>query len=1134
MKTFLPGSFVKCYSRTLLIALALVISIFTTGSGQELWGVLSQGGTDNLGTIGHYDVSTSSWITDYNFTIESDVTGGNPTTELTKANGKFYGMTSGGVNNLGQLFEWDPVTNAYTTKIDFSLILGSNPQGSLTFSEGKLYGVTSGGGTKKGGVLFEFDPSTSVYKKLVDLDGRPKGSLTLLAGKLYGMTSVGGANGVGAIFEWNIASGVYSSKVDLNCINGCDPRGRLAYAEGKFYGVTVSGGANGVGAIFEWDPTANVLTKKFDLSTAVGSNSYGSLTYQEGRLYGMTFYGGAHNAGVIFDYNLSTNVYTKRFDFGYGKGRNPKGSLVSVDGKLYGLTSGGGVERGGTLFEWNPSTNTYVETVAFSSRLVAINGKNPRGSLAYSEGKFYGMTYWGGVSNAGIIFEWSPSTNVFKKRLNFAATTVTGANSTGSLAYIDGKFYGITQGGINNAGGIFEFDPANHKYSKNIDFKGDDYGTYYYPQGSLSDYMGKLYGTVEDGENFFGEVFRYDHSTNEYIPQVDVSCTSYTGCRPNGPLTLVDGKFYGTTVGGGLNDFGALFEWDPATNIYLTRVNFTNESGANPHGSLSFHNGMFYGMTSGGGANNVGVIFMWDPATNIYTKKIDLNSTDGGIPYGSLSYNAGKFYGMTHSGGVNDAGVIFEWNPVTNVYTKKIDLTIINGSAPKGSLTYSAGRFFGMTSGGGVNNLGVLFEWNPVTNLYSKKIDFSAATGGNPVYTKLLEVSGQSAVTPTTPASNISFSNVLSTSMTISFEPGNGTGHLAVLKAGSVPSFKPVDNTSYSGSLGNGESVVFNGTENTFNVSDLQSYRRYYVTVFEYNTDNQGNIKYLVANAPVASQQTRLLPNVYLIKPGDGAINQNVILTLKANIVEGATTYTFEVSNNSNFADSKILSGDISQMVDSLLYNTLYYARVKTNLRDDYGKVTTFTTRTAESLAYVTFPANNAVNVPTKTAVASNNVPYATQYSIQLSETTDFSVIAFEVTGPTRILQFSGLKSNTTYYSRVLVNLSPVFGSVRSFTTQVTTSSASMNSGATETDLMEFAIEVYPNPFQERLNLYIASSTYDEAEITLVDVNGRKIHESTVQTNAQIEIEKPLPNGVYFLSVNAGGNFKIIRVVRVQ
>jgi hypothetical protein len=206
---------------------------------------------------------------------------------------------------------------------------------------------------------------------------------------------------------------------------------------------------------------------------------------------------------------------------------------------------------------------------------------------------------------------------------------------------------------------------------------------------------------------------------------------------------------------------------------------------------------------------------------------------------------------------------------------------------------------------------------------------------------------------------------------------------------------------------------------------------------------------------------------------------------------------------------------------------------VKTNLRDDYGKMTTFTTRTAESMAYVTSPANNAVNVSTKTAVASNNVPYASQYTIQLSETVDFSLVAFQLTGPTRILQFSGLKPNTTYYSRVLVNLTSVFGPIRSFTTQTITS-ASMITRATETDLTELAIKVYPNPFQERLNLYIHSSESEKAEITLVDVTGRRIHQSTVQTNAPIEIEKPLPEGVYFLKVNTGGNIKMIRVLRAE
>jgi hypothetical protein len=280
------------------------------------------------------------------------------------------------------------------------------------------------------------------------------------------------------------------------------------------------------------------------------------------------------------------------------------------------------------------------------------------------------------------------------------------------------------------------------------------------------------------------------------------------------------------------------------------------------------------------------------------------------------------------------------------------------------------------------------------------------------------------------------------------------------------------------------------------------------------------------------------LPEVYLTKPGNGAVDQMIQITLKAKPVEGATIYTYEVSPDLNFINPKIVNGGSTLLIDSLQYNTLYYARVKTDLRADYGKVTTFSTRTAESLAYVTSPANNAVDVPTKIAVASNKVPGASEYTIQLSETNDFSAIAFEATGLSRILHFTGLKNNTTYYSRVRVNLSPSFGGTRSFTTVAGTlvarSATSVSDFNPSEELMEFEVRVYPNPFQKKLALYIESSKYDAATIKMMDINGRIVHESTEKTNTTIELEKNLVSGIYMLHANSGTQSKWIRVVKIE
>src|SRR6188768_3200911 len=85
------------------------------------------------------------------------------------------------------------------------------------------------------------------------------------------------------------------------------------------------------------------------------------------------------------------------------------------------------------------------------------------------------------------------------------------------------------------------------------------------------------------------------------------------GANPMSDLTAFNGKLYGMTSAGGTHNAGVLFEWDPSTNVYVTKINFDGSIGSNPWGSLTLHNGKFYGMTLDGGVNNLGVLFEWDP-----------------------------------------------------------------------------------------------------------------------------------------------------------------------------------------------------------------------------------------------------------------------------------------------------------------------------------------------------------------------------------------------------------------------------------------------------------------------------------------------------------------------------------------
>jgi uncharacterized repeat protein (TIGR03803 family) len=157
----------------LFFSLLLISGILfnKTYAQPELWGMTSEGGKYNIGTIFKTDINGENHSLQYSWFRYG---GASPFhSELCKAsNGKFYGMTySGGTNNYGVLFEYDPDTDVYTKKMDFDSIKGSNPYGSLMqASNNKLYGMTYMGGANDYGVLFEYDPDNDTYTKKLDFN----------------------------------------------------------------------------------------------------------------------------------------------------------------------------------------------------------------------------------------------------------------------------------------------------------------------------------------------------------------------------------------------------------------------------------------------------------------------------------------------------------------------------------------------------------------------------------------------------------------------------------------------------------------------------------------------------------------------------------------------------------------------------------------------------------------------------------------------------------------------------------------------------------------------------------------------------------------------------------------------------
>jgi len=378
------------------------------------------------------------------------------------------------------------IANAqYTKLLDFGGANGKYPYGSLIFDGTFLYGMTQDGGTSTNcsggcGVIFKIKPDGTGYTDLLDFTGynspaygsQPRGSLISDGTFLYGMTS-GGGTGYGTIFKIKPDGTGYADLLNFSgAANGYWSDGSLI-SDGTFlYGMTKDGGTgtcggNGCGVTFKIMPDGSGYSKLLDFAgIANGQNPHGSFISDGTFLYGMTYAGGTSNAdGVVFKIKSDGTGFVKLLDFtGAANGANPDGSLISDGTFLYGMTENGGTNNMGVIFKIKPDGTGYTDLLNFSG---TANGRVPHGSLISDGTFFYGMTYWGGANNMGVVFKIKPDGTGYVKLLDFAGIA-NGSYPKGDLIF-DGTFlYGMTyQGGANNYGTIFKINPLGTGIAEN-------------------------------------------------------------------------------------------------------------------------------------------------------------------------------------------------------------------------------------------------------------------------------------------------------------------------------------------------------------------------------------------------------------------------------------------------------------------------------------------------------------------------------------------------------------------------------------------------------------------------------------------------------------------------------------------
>jgi uncharacterized repeat protein (TIGR03803 family) len=337
----------------------------------------------------------------------------------------------------------------------------------------------------------------------------------------------------------------------------------------------------------------------------------------------------------------ATPTLTTLVTFDSTNGAEPAAGLIAdANGNLYGTTSNGGPNLGQGLVFKLDAANNYALTV-----LASFNGSNGRNLLASviadASGNFYGTTANGGANNDGTVFKLDASDNYAINTL----ATFNGTNGQDCYGYLladaAGNLYETTRhGGSSNAGVVFKLDASNNYALTTL-------ATFKSPNGLgseaglIADAAGNLYGTTGFGSpNFGGTVFKLT-AANNYALSTLVAFEQNATPVAN-LIADAAGNLYGTTAQGGTNHLGAVFKLDASNNYALTTLtSFNGANGANPISTLiADTTGNLYGTTLSGGANSHGTVFELSGTGFVVVPE---PATLAMLTLGSLLVLAGKF-----------------------------------------------------------------------------------------------------------------------------------------------------------------------------------------------------------------------------------------------------------------------------------------------------------------------------------------------------------------------------------------------------------------------------------------------------------------------------------------------------------
>jgi uncharacterized repeat protein (TIGR03803 family) len=669
--------------------------------GGVLFGSTRTGGAHGRGSVFRLNEDGSG------FTLLRSFSGGANEgaypTSIVVVGGVIYGTTTGGgAFDRGTVFRLGPGGDNLTLLHSFSggRADGANPFDTLVATGGVLFGVTYGGGTLDLGTVFRIAPDGSGFA-LVHVFGdssaagaHPSGSLVEVGGALYGVCSSGGAHWDGAIFRVNPDGTGYALVRSFGAPGtvGSQPVGPLVPVGGALYGVVSETTNDAYGGVFRIAPDGSdySLIHSFVGGGTDGADPCSPLLVLDAALVGMTSsFGGPDSPdyGTVFRVDLDGSgfVLLHTFERAVSAGASPMGSLTELNGLLYGTTAGGGTSASGTVFGVKPDGTGYTVVHTFSGYPDDMG--TPLGSLLASGDELYGMTSAGG-GDYGTVFRLRTDGSAYEILHSFTARGGDGARPRGSLLLAEGILYGTTQYGgagscpdagappMTTCGTVFRINTDGSNFAIVHSFRQSS-ADGRSPTTSLVLHRRVLYGLTDRGGAFDrGVVYKVNPNGTGFALLHSFGGGGGDGAYPSGALVQSGGFLYGVTIGGGLDDRGAVFRIRPDGSGFALVHVFAGDGseGGNPPGPVVAAGGALYGTTLSGGPHGAGAAFRVNEDGTGFTVLHAFSGADGSAPR-SLTAVGRSLCGVATSGGLADAGVLFRLDMLPMPIRRRIPAT---------------------------------------------------------------------------------------------------------------------------------------------------------------------------------------------------------------------------------------------------------------------------------------------------------------------------------------------------------------------------------------------------------------------------------------------------------------------------